>query len=586
MKRKHPMETSSANDDFLDVAIIGGGISGVYSAWRLMTSDLSQSDVLSKMAAARPDKKLRVGVYEGSDRIGGRLLSLTPPDMPHIRCELGGMRYMTSHTYVRSLVENKLFLSTHDLPVFKSENIAYVRGKRLRLAELEDPDKVPYHVDWSEAGLDPSTLITHAMEQLVPNVTSLNGPALQKLLVDFRFEGRPLSHYGFWNLVSRGMTHEAYMFAREVGGYDTAGLNWNAADTIRLNFDFVPGVQFKVLNNGYESLPKQLCREFEEAGGGVTHGLWLKRFQTTQLPDGSDGVEMRFVKGENRPGFSDEGGVTVKARTLVLAMPRHSLELLDQTGQVLDENENKGIHQLMQTVIPVPLFKVFACYRHPWWHSVGVTEGRSVTDLPVRQCYYWGVEGEQPGADPSNQNSVLLASYDDSVSVDFWAGLQDLDAEDRFQPRLAPDTPDNASAEWKRHRAPRIMIEEIHRQLQAMHGVSFAPEPYDAAYKDWGDDPYGGGVNFWAVHAQSDQVIPKIAQPNPAVPVYICGEAYSRSQGWAEGALETAELVLQQHLCLPAPDWITESRSNAEPEKHEDQRASKKLGRMVRVLVQ
>jgi monoamine oxidase len=30
----------------------------------------------------------------------------------------------------------------------------------------------------------------------------------------------------------------------------------------------------------------------------------------------------------------------------------------------------------------------------------------------------------------------------------------------------------------------------------------------------------------------------------PDVPVYICGEAYSRAQGWVEGALDTADQVL------------------------------------------
>lgn len=34
-------------------------------------------------------------------------------------------------------------------------------------------------------------------------------------------------------------------------------------------------------------------------------------------------------------------------------------------------------------------------------------------------------------------------------------------------------------------------------------------------------------------------------------PLYICGEAYSDAQGWVEGALQTADMVLDQ-LGLPA----------------------------------
>jgi len=41
--------------------------------------------------------------------------------------------------------------------------------------------------------------------------------------------------------------------------------------------------------------------------------------------------------------------------------------------------------------------------------------------------------------------------------------------------------------------------------------------------------------------------------------VYICGEVYSNDQGWAEGALETAELLLTEDLKIPkhhiTQDW-------------------------------
>jgi hypothetical protein len=41
--------------------------------------------------------------------------------------------------------------------------------------------------------------------------------------------------------------------------------------------------------------------------------------------------------------------------------------------------------------------------------------------------------------------------------------------------------------------------------------------------------------------------------------VYICGAAYSADQGWVEGALETAELMLKEDLAIEshrcADDW-------------------------------
>ena len=63
------------NDNrMLDVAIVGGGVSGVYSGWRLLTRG----------------KRKRVTVFEASDHVGGRLLSVPAPGIPNLVAELGG----------------------------------------------------------------------------------------------------------------------------------------------------------------------------------------------------------------------------------------------------------------------------------------------------------------------------------------------------------------------------------------------------------------------------------------------------------------------------------------------------------------
>jgi len=40
-------------------------------------------------------------------------------------------------------------------------------------------------------------------------------------------------------------------------------------------------------------------------------------------------------------------------------------------------------------------------------------------------------------------------------------------------------------------------------------------------------------------------------QPDLALPIYIAGESFSRSQSWVEGALETAEAVTGRLLVAP-----------------------------------
>src|ERR1041384_3218853 len=83
-----------------DVAIVGGGAAGTYAAWRL--------------ARERPYLKTRL--FEASDRIGGRLHSLSFPQAPHLIVEGGGMRFLDAHRHVSGLVRT-LGLATREFPV-------------------------------------------------------------------------------------------------------------------------------------------------------------------------------------------------------------------------------------------------------------------------------------------------------------------------------------------------------------------------------------------------------------------------------------------------------------------------------------
>jgi hypothetical protein len=83
------------------------------------------------------------------------------------------------------------------------------------------------------------------------------------------------------------------------------------------------------------------------------------------------GVELQFHAGE-----------PVRAKQVVLAMPRRSLELLAPHSPILRE---PAVSQLIRNVAGRPLFKVFTTYLEPWWLLANVKEGRTITDLPVRQ---------------------------------------------------------------------------------------------------------------------------------------------------------------------------------------------------------
>src|SRR6185436_16759567 len=84
-------------DEQVDVAIVGGGVSGVYSAWRLQQTY----------------PKRKIVVFEGGEDVGGRLLSVRPPDISNMVAELGGMRILPA---VQPLITKLLVELNKELP--------------------------------------------------------------------------------------------------------------------------------------------------------------------------------------------------------------------------------------------------------------------------------------------------------------------------------------------------------------------------------------------------------------------------------------------------------------------------------------
>ena len=149
MSTPESSSTSASTATQYDVAIVGGGVSGIYCAWRLATAEPGASERLGSWT--RRSGKLRVVVFEGSERIGGRLLSARPPGFSDVTtCELGGMRYVSSQKLVRSLIENKLKLPSYPQVVNQPNNLVYLRRKHRRFSQISDPAALPYNLDWAE----------------------------------------------------------------------------------------------------------------------------------------------------------------------------------------------------------------------------------------------------------------------------------------------------------------------------------------------------------------------------------------------------------------------------------------------------
>lgn len=523
-------------NETIDIAIVGGGVSGVYSAWKLKQK--------------YPNKK--IVVFEGGNHIGGRLLSVVPPNIPEMVAELGGMRILeNAQPLIVGLIKklNKQLpddnqIELYDFPVDEPQNIAYLRGVYLRLSDFSSkPDKVPYKLSFLEKGGSPGGIIVNAIEQIVPGITNpkLTEEERRVMAQETVFAGEPLYKQGFWNVLYRVISGEAYQFGMDAGGYNSTLSNWNAADAIPwflTDFGIVP--KYKGFKKGFQQIPTTLADFFVQLGGEVRLNAKLNGFES--------------VDGKFQLSFKDS---TVIADSLILAMPRRSLDLLAPASLPLQQAQ-----QLISSVTPRPLFKLFTTYASPWWLAAGYTDetgkfipveaGRSVTDLPVRQTYYWPKNNGKPA---TKGEAMLLASYDDGTNIGFWDGLrpqrkkawsEGLDHAKVDDPFLGDAENSKADLDWFEYKAPTAMVDEVARQLQQMHGLSHTPVVKNAAFRDWGEDPFGGGWNSWNIGVKSWEVIQQITQPIDGLQLYICGEAYSDAQGWVEGALQTADIMLKK----------------------------------------
>jgi monoamine oxidase len=550
------------SSDILDIAIVGGGVSGAYSAWRLKEAFPAS----------------QIALFEGSDRVGGRLLSLTPPDAPHLRAEMGGMTYFSNQKLVRSLVEHRLGLPHEVVKPGVStlqpspQNLIYLRGVHLRFDDLANPAKIPYHLDPAEQthSQPPLALVTIALQNLFPDLSSLSGDALQQRLRETTYQGLPLWQWGFWNIVSRSLSQEAYSYVRDSVGYDSLLMNFNAVDTMGQFLDIGSSPEMIRVTGGYQQLPLTLCKGFHDARGRVYMRHRLKVIELVKRGD-DDLIELQFAANNTGWGPTATGETVVfYAKKLILAMPQRSLELLDQSGQILGgNNAGQFLRSLIGSVTPIPMFKAYLAYREPWWEKLGFVAGKAVTDLPLRQCFYWGIEGERPGANSANRNSLLMAAFNDSTDEPYWGALSKLRAIPRAMHTFRPgDLSFLEPTDWNAYRASLDcpLVAELTHQLETIHTIKSPatassefriPDPYDAAFSDWSAEPFGGAYHAWNTQLQSWKMRGLVANPLRSIPIYICGEAYSGSQGYVEGALQSAEYILEEYFNLAGPDWIT-----------------------------
>mmetsp|Transcript_27763 Transcript_27763/g.41045 ORF Transcript_27763/g.41045 Transcript_27763/m.41045 type:complete len:1335 (-) Transcript_27763:104-4108(-) len=534
------------SDEVIDVAVIGGGLSGIYSAWRLLTAN---ETIRSDISHVSHNDSLSVSLFEFSERIGGRLLSVSPPnDKEGFNAEFGKMNFLDDHVLTEEIL-NYLDIPSKNFPANDDHNICYSRNQHIREYEIRQDNHLPYDVNWSNEGKGPLEILRDAIETIVPGFSSFSSSQWHEAKENRTFDGEYLYNQGLWNVLSRVMSSEAYELSMSCLGMDSSLSNWNAAEGIHslakhsaVDID----IKYKTPVDGMETIPVKIRDLFLKEGGTIHYNHKMTHFTRHYVNLSSNSTLITQTAGISSTIRADTGATTpiykiqfdgrpaVFARSIILALPRRSLELIEQNNEFF---QNETVRSLISTVTPSSYSKLFLCYDHAWWtkvSQVGKNGGRSFTDLPLQQTYYFG--------------SCLMGTYSDGESDGFWESMEPTSR--KSQPLRFTDRNDNkgASDRWEQLFASPQMISQAQRQLKDFHGLQYIPEPKSAGYISWDHEPFGGAGHLWNVGVKAWEVQKAIMKPLPDWSVHIVGGAYSSEQHFVEGDLESAEKMLKAHF--------------------------------------
>ncbi|MFI4955728.1 MAG: flavin monoamine oxidase family protein [Gammaproteobacteria bacterium] len=494
----------------IDIAIIGGGISGLYTAYRLS------------------DEHQNVAIFEASDRLGGRILTVDVPHTEGLEAEMGAMRFLASQKNVLGLLTKEFDFKIKEADLMSTQLYHYLRGQKILYTDYhEHPEKIPYQLAANERGKTPTELFFQTIETIVPGASSKDSlKALAALLqareiVDASGKPIPLYQWDLNVLLHQHLSGDGYQFLVDAYGFRGVFQPENAYDIILPTFqDYAPHAMFRPVE-GMTSLVTRLEDELRE------HNVMI------HTQHALTGIYVVDPKAQAPIFVLAIDGQKYYARHVILTISPKAIGALDKSSILFSDPEIDNILRSAKSSIPAQ--KLFFVYDHPWWEEMGLSQGRVQTDLTAQQVYYWGSTPEA---------AMLLASYKDTPAT--WQEHCD-------DPKAMFHNRDEVPVEVQ---APQCVVDMIEAELKQIHSDPHLPMPHTVLYRDWTPLPIGGAFHRWNVGFKSWELIPKIRKPYEHLNLYITGDNYARGTGWIEVALNSSEKLVTTHFGLERARWI------------------------------
>ena len=411
-----------------DVIILGGGIAGLYTAYKLL------------------QKKPTVNILllEKNDYYGGRIYTVHYKDLIF---EAGAGRFNETHMLLRKLI-HELGLKPKITPI---------------PSDLHFVPAGSYHPKYFDQ--DPFDFMT---------------PVLQEAKKTPRQTLRELK---FIEFAKRILPTPDIQFLEDAFGYHEQLMEMNTFDALKLfdegmhtkhDFFILSGGMSQIIDRLVKKLGPSICRKNAKVSQ-ITYDETYKHFEIEVETEN----ENENVKPRKRNTFL--------ARLCVAALPRPALESIPFF---------KPIRSLTNTIGCKTLCRIYAQYdqKNIWFKHIPkcTTNNRLRYVIPI-----------------DREKGLIMISYTDGKFARYWKDKDEA-----------------------------TMIKRLNTYIHQTFDFKIADPIFTKkCYWDL-------GTAYWKPGVKSYEIMRKMIRPMEC-PIYVCGENYSTSQGWIEGALETAEMVMK-----------------------------------------
>lgn len=539
-----PTTDPSALPGHADYVVVGAGVAGLYTAWRILTNE----------------PKASVVIVERLNRTGGRLhtdlIKFGDPSgnaPPIVREEEGGMRFNYSMRELMALLgELELCGDIVPFPMTGDNLRLDYRGRNFTKEESEQDPGIwaqLYDLGADERGKTPVQLLSEAYHRILEANGVDEPPAepqpdfWQRFRLDFEWAGTTLNHWQLWGLLREmGYSHEAVVMMAHGIGFQGPFLSlMNAGEAFQLLEDFPSDPTYYTFKRGFSTLPNALVKQVEAWRGVISLSTNVDSIEGS---DGSFALSMTVAPDGGNSGQHVPGGISkrMKAGKVVLALPRQSLESLLATSPALQADEPWKLRDELATTTNQQLLKINLYYDSPWWRTgdTPITYGPSYTDLPLNAVYPFYAINEDP-----EQSPAALTVYCDWDDANFWRGLQSAG-----EPFDSPLQKQHLHPPYQLTPASDLVVKQVTEQFRELFATAEVPDPVLTSFKAWdGESDNGYAVHQWGLDADDREVIADLVEPSAGI--YTCNEAYSDMQGWVNGSLRSADLVLERFGITP-----------------------------------